>query len=286
VTVAKLKPALYEQHDFFLADISDVAGKDDRHSMEHPFFSLKKSKDTTPVRYEFRNTVIEITPSSLGRPTMWDKDLLVYGFSQLVEGINRGRADSKNRKIRFTAHDFLKTTNRPINKGEYDRIEESLERLKMTGFKSNMVMGGNRRKEQVSWIDSWSVVERTSDGRMEAIEFTLSEWVFASIQAMEVLTINRDYFRLGRSLEKRLYEMARKHCGSAQESWTVSEDTLRIKSGSQSPPKEFARMMREVIADQNLPDYGVSHDKAAGVYVFYRTTGVAKVIGANSNESS
>jgi hypothetical protein len=51
--LAKLKapearpPLLPDRHpvrDFFIADVLDWALKDDRHSMEHPMFSLPKSR--------------------------------------------------------------------------------------------------------------------------------------------------------------------------------------------------------------------------------------------------
>ena len=48
---------------------------------------------------------------------------------------------------------------------------------------------------------------------MIAIEVTLSKWLYNALQAHEVLTVHRDYFRLQKPLERRLYKLARKHCG-------------------------------------------------------------------------
>lgn len=48
---------------------------------------------------------------------------------------------------------------------------------------------------------------------MIAVEVGLSRWLFNAVQVHEVLTINSDYFRLRKPIERRLYELARKHCG-------------------------------------------------------------------------
>lgn len=63
---------------------------------------------------------------------------------------------------------------------------------------------------------------------MQDVEITLSDWVFNAIKAKEVLTLHRDYFRLRKPLERRLYELARKHCGQKDE-WKISLDLLQEK---------------------------------------------------------
>jgi Replication initiator protein A len=49
---SQLLPDRHPTRDFFIADILDWALKDDRHSMEHPMFSLAKKPDTRIRRYE------------------------------------------------------------------------------------------------------------------------------------------------------------------------------------------------------------------------------------------
>jgi plasmid replication initiation protein len=65
----------------------------------------------------------------------------------------------------------------------------------------------------------------------------------------EVLTLHRDYFRLRKPLERRMYELARKHCGQ-QDDWAISLNLLRKKTGSASSDKEFRRLVGE-ICDEN-----------------------------------
>jgi plasmid replication initiation protein len=82
----KLAPDRHPNRDFFVADILDWALKDDRASMEHPFFSLAKKPDIRIRRYEHNGVSVTVTPSVLGIATIWDKDILIYAISQLVEG--------------------------------------------------------------------------------------------------------------------------------------------------------------------------------------------------------
>ena len=91
---------------------------------------------------------------------------------------------------------------------------------------------------------------------MVSVTVTLSDWLFRAVMAKSVLTLSRDYFRLRRPLERRIYELARKHCGRQPE-WRVSVETLSKKSGSASPRRVFRAMIREMIARDHLPDYSL-----------------------------
>ena len=95
---------------------------------------------------------------------------------------------------------------------------------------------------------------------MQEIEIVLSDWVFNAIQAREVLTLHRNYFRLRKPLERRIYEIARKHCGAKAE-WRITLATLQRKCGSASTSREFKRLIG-TIAEQDaqhdhMPDYSV-----------------------------
>ena len=94
---------------------------------------------------------------------------------------------------------------------------------------------------------------------MVSVQVTLSDWLYQAVLDRSVLTLNRDYFSLRKPLERRLYELARKHCGN-QRSWRVSVETLLKKSGSTSPRRVFRAMVREVIARDSLPDYRLEEE--------------------------
>lgn len=94
---------------------------------------------------------------------------------------------------------------------------------------------------------------------MVSVQVTLSEWLYRAILSKSVLTLNRQYFHLRRPLERRIYELARKHCGR-QDKWRVSLEVLQKKSGSGSPRRVFRAMLREIIANDALPDYGLTEE--------------------------
>jgi len=79
-----------------------------------------------------------------------------------------------------------------------------------------------------------------------------------------VFTLSRDYFRLRKGLERRLYELARKHCG-LQAKFTIGLDTLLKKSGAMCSLKKFRRKIKEVVTSNTLPDYSLEFDPAGDV---------------------
>lgn len=267
-----LLPLRYTDRDFFLADLFDYALKDDGASMEAPIFTLSTKADLSTWTWKSKdgNRSVEVYPSIKGRATQFDKDVLIYVVSQMTEGLNRGRDDAKNRTVRFTVHDYLVSTNKPTGGAEYQRLENALERLRGTTIKTDIRTGGQRVKEGFGVIDSWTIIERApNDERMIAVEITLSKWLFNAVQAHEVLTIHPDYFRLRRPLERRLYELARKHCGH-QTQWTIGLELLQEKAGSKGTLREFRRMVREIIKADTLPEYRMTLDDADKVTFYVR----------------
>jgi plasmid replication initiation protein len=60
---------------------------------------------------------------------------------------------------------------------------------------------------------------------MVGVEVKLSDWLYNAIVNFEVLTLHRDYFRLDGGLERRVYELCRKHCGH-QTTWSIGLELL------------------------------------------------------------
>ena len=253
----------HPNRDFFLADLFDYALKDDGASMEAPIFTLATKPDLSIWEWSSKdgNKAVRVMPSVLGRATMHDKDILIYCCSQMVAGIDRGREDAKNRTVRFTVYDYLVTTNRGVGGDDYRRLQESFDRLAGTRIKTDIRTGGQRVTDNFGILERARIVEKSeNDDRMIAVEVTLSEWLYNAVQAMEVLTIYPDYFRLRKPLARRLYELARKHCGR-QAQWKIGLELLQAKAGSKSTLREFRRAVRAIEADNSLPEYRlVLHD--------------------------
>ena len=264
----KLAPDRHPNRDFFVADILDWALKDDRASMEHPFFSLSKTPDKRIRHYDYDGKSITITPSVLGIATIWDKDILIYAISQLIEAMNQGRPVS--RTVRLKAYDLLVATNRHTGGHDYDLLTFAFERLAGTRIKTNITTNGHRVREGFGLIDNWRIIERVpGSSRMGAVEIVLNEWLYNAILGREVLTLNRDYFRLEGGLERRLYELARKHCG-LQVNWVIGLDLLHQKTGSAASLRQFRQQFKQAAANNLLPDYHLNYVADADHAVFTR----------------
>jgi plasmid replication initiation protein len=256
-----LLPVRYPTPDFFVCDLFDAAPKGDMASMEHPIFSLSTKPDTRIRRYEHNGRFVEITPAVTGLATIHDRDVLIYCISQLIAGLNDGREVTKT--VRFKAFDMLKATNRVTDGRGYEGLKAAFVRLRGTTITTNITTGETEVFDGFGLIDRFKIVRETRDGRMQEVEIELSDWVFNAIKAKEILTLHRDYFRLRKPLERRIYELARKHCGMKGE-WRISLDLLQKKCGSSSTSREFKRLVSNIIEQdrkfEHMPDYAITTD--------------------------
>lgn len=244
--------------DLFICDVLAASPKDDLGTMEHPIFSLSTKPDLRVLSYEHNGTQVQVTPSVKGRATIFDKDILIFCISQLMVGLNAGREVS--RKLQLKAHDLLLATGRDTGGDSYLRLREAFERLAGTRITTNIATGGIEVTSGFGLIESWEILRKTRGGRMISVMVTLSDWIFRAVLARSVLTLSRDYFTLRKPLERRVYELARKHCGRQPE-WRVSVATLHKKAGSTAPVRVFRAAIRKMIEEANLPDYGMAEEE-------------------------
>ena len=242
------------QGDFFLCDFFDAIPKDDLASMEHPLFSLSTRPDRRILSYAHNGAEITVTPSMRGLATIHDKDILIFCISQLMAALNAGA--KVGRTLTLKAHDLLQACRRETSGDAYRRLRDGFERLAGTRITTNIVTGEHEVTSGFGLIEAWEIVRKSRGGRMVSVRVTLSEWLYRAVLSKSVLTLSRDYFTLRKPLERRVYELARKHCGR-QKSWTVSVETLLKKSGSASPRRVFRKMIRDMIGADPLPEYAM-----------------------------
>jgi len=257
------------QKDFFVTDIFDnLPVKDDIASMSYPIFSLSKNKDFRQIDYKKGEICITIAPSIHGLPTIFDKDILLYCASLLMVEVNKGNIPPKT--LRISVHDFLKTTNKVINGDAYNRIEEALKRLQGVSIHTSIKTNGIKQLSGFHLIESYHFIKSyfVKDRRV-ALQITLSEWFYNSVIGKEVLTINRDYFKLRKPIERRLYEIARKHCGNALQ-WEIKLDKLMEKTGSTDTLRKFKLRIKEIAQEGNIPDYSFQIDENEKITFFQK----------------
>ena len=259
-----LLPERHPNLDFFVLDIADAVPKDDLASMAHPLFSLATKPDMRHLEYGSGDNTLTIRPSSLGLPTIFDKDVLIFVISQLMARKNRG--SDIGRTVRFSMRELSIATNRPIGGNHYKRLEAAIDRLQGTQFVSNIRTGGQLERRTFSMIDEGGMVKNEAFTRNDYCEITMSKWLMRAIEANEVVSISRDYFRLRRPLERRLYEIVRKHCGNKPR-WQIGLTNLQYKTGSNAPLKKFRLNLREIIEADVTPFYRFELDEKTDLVI-------------------
>lgn len=228
--------------------------KDDMASMEHPIFSLQKKADCRNLKYVNGRNTLEVMPCTAGLPTIHDKDILIYCASILMRELNKGNTPPQT--LRIKTHDYLVATQKSIGGRSYDLLKDGLDRLKGTMIKTNIRTGGISSTKAFSMIDYYEAIEtEDTKKRLLCIEIKLSDWLYNAILAKEMLTLNPDYFKLTGALERRIYEIARKHLGMKQKRWEVSLEILRQKSGSIQSINNFRFEIKKLSQKPDFPDY-------------------------------
>lgn len=265
------------QIDLFLESIVDLPMKGERRLLEFPFFPIAKTPRREEMVFEDPRAGVSITvaPGHAGMATIYDKDILYYMATLINARVERGEGLTADRHnvFRINAYDLLRSIGRGTGGQEYRLLEEALDRLQSTSVRTSVATGHDgidAERSGFSWIDKYKVIERrTSRGKRQkiaaAIEIHMNEWLMrAIVEDRSVLTINPGYFRLKGGLERRLYELARKHCGR-QQRWVIGLDRLRAKCGTSQELRFFKRDLKAIVLKQSLPDYEISlaFDKAS-----------------------
>lgn len=246
------------QIDLFAPAFGDIASRDGIDLMEFPFFSLSKKKRFNAIRYENEARGISITVSG-GEPngiaTIWDKDVLIWCVSQVVEALDRGEKPEKT--IFFHPYQMLKALRRPIGKEHYERLERAFIRLGNTSIHTSIRTDEETQKLGFHWIDKYRTAKSNKTGEGVGMwSITLSDWMYeAALNKRLVLTLDDDYFLLTGGRERWLYGVARKHGGYQEHGFTIAMRTLYDKSATSEKYKFWAHEIRQIVQANELPGY-------------------------------
>lgn len=250
-------PAGDQQPDLFAATFADIPIRDQRDTMERPFFSLAKKPRLEPIEYRVGDVWVEVSANpKFGMATIWDADILIWAATQLTEALDRGLTPA--RTIQFHPYNLLKAIRRPIGGDHYARLRAALERLTHTAVRTNIRARGRDKTASFHWLESWTEVADPLTGEPQGMTLTLPDWLYQSIvKDHTVLTINEDYFLLTGGIERWLYRVARKHAGKQPLGWRFTMRQLYEKSGSLARFSDFALDIRKVAAADCLPEYAL-----------------------------
>ncbi|HYE49047.1 MAG TPA: replication initiator protein A [Azospirillaceae bacterium] len=248
-----------QQLDFHLDSPLKGSVKSARAIMEFPFFDLSRG-GRKRLTYDDGETRIDVRAiEGSGIANIYDKDLILYVASLMVERMNAGEVP--DREFVFTAHDFFRVASRDSSKRSYDNLEAMIDRLKGTMIKTNIETGGEGVDGYFSWLDSGTAIAyrrdaKTGEKRLRAIKVVLCTWLYRAIlKDGHILTYHNSYFDL-KPIERRLYDIARCHCGY-QDRWTIGLEKLHKKIGVTAELKKVKALLVDLEANQRLPEYNV-----------------------------
>lgn len=247
------------QVDLFLPQLTALPLRDQRETMERPFFSLSKRKRLKPIDYvspDRKITVHVSANSEYGLATIYDLDILIYCASVLIEHKRRGTNDIPQ-TLHVVPYDMLKTLKREVGGRAYELLGNALDRLQSTTVKTN-IRSGDAVETTFSWIDSHSQLKDRS-GNVRGMRITLAKWFYDGV-LMDggVLAIDPAYFTMTGGRERWLYRVARKHAGGAgSDGFAISMPTLFEKSGAEGDYRRFKFEMTKIARENALPGYAL-----------------------------
>ena len=172
---------IVDHPDFYIIDINDLSIKDDILTMEHPFFSLKKTKDTKSREWKLKDgSTLTVAPNNkFGLATMHDKDIWLYFLSRAVYEFNETGEVPK--RVNFNSYDCLKTIKRPTGGSSYERLRDSVRRLGGTVITTD-VENESKKFSLYHLIGDSSFVEN-KNGNAVAGYVDLPSWVIRNIKS-------------------------------------------------------------------------------------------------------
>ena len=253
------------QLDLFVAPLSAPSLRDQRETMERPFFALSKAR-FTPIEYRSPKGDVEVKVSpnvKHGMATIWDFDILIWAASQINDQAQRARLDKTappaSATLFFQPADLLRAVGRGTGGKDREELRAALARLSSTYVETNIRAHHQRRRREggFTWLSAWDEETDTRTGQSKGMSITLCDWLFMGVinQSM-LLQISEEYFSLTGGYERWLYRIARKHAHGSPDGWTFDLATLHEKSGSDREMRKFKFDLRRVIERGAILDYG------------------------------
>lgn len=258
------------QGDFFTPMLYDVGARDSRGVMDVAVFRLSKKdkRANSVIRYELPDGYVEVSSGPHGMASVWDYDIVLMAVSHLTEAMNRyrdGKGEKPSQVFRPHIGDVLKFCRKDNGGNQKDAVAGALQRL-MTTFvgieRTNMLRGELRTvTEGENLVGPSKIISNAKTGKIEYIEIKLADWMYLEITQgtkPDVLTVHPDYFLRESGVARFVYRLARKAAGKDSAVWGFK--TIYERSGSGGSPKEFNRLLRELIADDDLPEYSLAEE--------------------------
>lgn len=259
-----------EQFMFFVPSIYDAPIKDDVNLMDIAPFALNKRAAPGVIKYELKDSLITVEGGTeSGIATVFDYDIFLNMVSYLNEEFRQYKIDQSKglkpslppRSYRPNASHILKFCRRSKGAKSYEGLEAALDRLQATNIKVVNLGNGKRREvDSRSLIEGYSVVSKTTTGKIDLVEIRIPDWVYNSIvvpdASVGILTLHEDYFLIESGLGRFIYRLSRKAAGETTATYSFEE--LHRRSGSRQEFRKFAYDLRKFVSHTQvfpLPGY-------------------------------
>jgi plasmid replication initiation protein len=244
--------ATTDQMDLFVTYLVDLPLRDQRDTMERPFFSLSKSR-TAPIEYRKGDLFVRVSaPPEYGLATIYDADVLIWAASQITDARNHGIETSS--RLMFEPYNLLRSIKRGTAGKDYAALRAALKRLTATTVETNVNVPEGKRAAMFHWLERWTE-ETDAAGNSRGMTIELPRWIYEALTDGRVLTVHPDYFELTSGLSRWLYRVVRKHGGNQEAGWAFTMRQLYEKSGSTQRFSDFCRDVRRIVEADELPEY-------------------------------
>lgn len=237
-----------------LFDMNGCYMGNDPRFMAWSFFAIDSKNNKNSVKFETQEIIIEASPSPIGRATQEDKAFLIYLISHMKDELECGVYP--NQKIRVTAYDYFKKTNKPFTGYYYEKFNEMMTRLQGTNIYTNIEMGGEGIDEWFSWLKSVKVhylKNKNGHKSVNVFEVELCDWLYNGVVGDQTfIGYSTEYFDMS-PIMQRLYEIAR--VDKANQFFKIPFLYLRDLVGSTGSPKNFKTALHACKDNRILSDY-------------------------------
>ena len=230
--------------------------------MAYPYFALTKQKRTKALHFVNQTGDIEIRVEgfeSYGIANIHDADILLWLATEIRRHYER--TGEVIYRVLFSPHKMLKQIGRGKGGAQIKRLPRALKRLSTTHIETTIRTEHQEDARGFHWLSGWHTsVNRKTGEPTKLWSATVSGWLVQGIiQDHNILTLNPDYYSLTSGLEKRLYQIARKHAGKQSFGFVMSMETLHAKVGSGDELRHFAHEVRRIAKEHgHLLDYQLS----------------------------
>ena len=116
--------------DLFAPYLTDMNLRDQRETMERPFFSPAKRKRVQPISYQSPDGSIWVEVRAIpeyGMATVWDADVLIR-IASVLTTMKDKRANEVPPTLAFHPSELLRAINRGVGGENYERLRAALAR--------------------------------------------------------------------------------------------------------------------------------------------------------------